>query len=66
MKKRDEIAENYAKKPVGKIFPENVKKIKKAICVVCGNKVEGFKSELCKREYEISGLCQDCQDKIWK
>ena len=60
------IAENYAKNPVAIIFPENVEKIKNAICVSCGNEIEGFKNAISKKEYEISGLCQNCQDKVFE
>lgn len=59
------IANTYAKKSVAKIFPENIEKIRNAICVSCGSKIKGFKSELCKREYQISGLCQKCQDSVF-
>lgn len=31
-------------------------------CVICGGPAAGFKDEISKREYEISGLCQRCQD----
>lgn len=61
-----EISENYAKRPVAKVFPENVEKIENAICVDCGSKIDGFKNAINKKEYEISGICTDCQNKIWK
>ncbi len=61
-----EIAENYTKKFVGKIFPGNIRKIENAICVCCENKIDGFKNIISKREYEISGLCQNCQDGIFE
>lgn len=35
------------------------------ICVSCGKEVEGFKDDLSMREYEISGFCQKCQDKVF-
>lgn len=35
------------------------------ICVTCGHKVGPFKDELSEREYEISGICQECQDEIF-
>ena len=31
----------------------------------CGKSVEGFRDALSKREYSISGLCQNCQDEIF-
>ena len=34
-------------------------------CIGCGGEVEGFKDEISKKEYTISGLCQKCQDSIF-
>lgn len=41
-------------------------RIRKNMCVTCGNPVTKFKSEICEKEFTISGLCQDCQDKVFK
>ncbi len=60
------ITENYAKKFVGKIFPENIKKIENGICVCCENEIGEFKNAISKKEYEISGMCMDCQNKVFK
>lgn len=35
------------------------------ICVVCGCRTYGFRDQESIREYEISGLCQKCQDKTF-
>jgi hypothetical protein len=35
-------------------------------CVICKNKVTPFKNELSAKEYEISGMCQSCQDDIFE
>jgi hypothetical protein len=35
------------------------------ICVVCGKPATQFKDELNKREWSISGFCQECQDKTF-
>lgn len=32
----------------------------------CGGPVESFRDTLSQREYYISGLCQKCQDQIFK
>ena len=32
------------------------------ICNLCGEPILSFKDELSKREYEISAMCQNCQD----
>ena len=43
--------------------------IRSDVCVAapigCGNKALEFKDELSKREYAISGFCQDCQDNMF-
>jgi uncharacterized CHY-type Zn-finger protein len=37
-------------------------------CILCGKiiKLEDFKDELSIREFNISGLCQQCQDNIFE
>jgi len=34
-------------------------------CTNCGKDAGFFKDEVSLREYEISGLCQECQDKVF-
>lgn len=36
-------------------------------CPSCGKDMSNpsFKDELSKKEFEISGMCQDCQDKFF-
>ena len=36
-------------------------------CPFCGKKVteDELRNELSKREFEISGLCQKCQDEVY-
>ena len=48
-------------------FNEEVERAKQGKCPFCNTivKVSDFKDELSKREYEISGLCQKCQDKFF-
>ncbi len=38
----------------------------KSYCVICGKEITGFRDIQSEREYRISGLCQECQDKIWQ
>jgi len=35
------------------------------VCWRCNKIITGFKDELSKKEYQISGLCQSCQDEIF-
>ena len=34
-------------------------------CVSCGKAADTFKNEISRREYQISQLCQACQDEIF-
>lgn len=37
------------------------------VCIDCKKNVEGsFRDDLSVKEYGISGLCQECQDKVFK
>ena len=40
--------------------------IKGNICTSCGKPAVEFKDEISKKEYTISGMCQECQDKIFE
>lgn len=44
------------------------KKITENVCVFCGKSItpDSFKDECSLREYSISGLCQECQDEVFK
>ena len=59
-------------RPVDALFPsaDRVKQIAKNCCVKppfgCGKPIMGFKDKLSEKEYRISGLCQECQDKIFE
>ena len=53
-------------------MPLNFDKEKEAVergdCPICGRAVHPnfeFKDELSLKEYAISGLCQECQDKVF-
>lgn len=34
-------------------------------CPMCGKEIKGFKDELSKKEFSISGMCQDCQNSVF-
>jgi len=42
---------------------QNNKNIDK--CPVCNEDIKEFKDSISKEEYELSGMCQDCQDKVF-
>lgn len=35
------------------------------LCHACGEKVGKFRNSLSRREYSLSGLCQECQDEFF-
>lgn len=34
-------------------------------CPTCSQPYKGFKDKLSEKEYQISGMCQDCQDSVF-
>ncbi len=48
-------------------FGEEVKAVEQGDCPLCGCKVDKdeFRDELSRKEFEISGLCQACQDDVF-
>lgn len=49
-------------------FSGQVEKFEQGKCVFCNKEIflDDFKDELSKKEYCISGMCQECQDKFFK
>ncbi|WP_405296393.1 hypothetical protein [Methanobrevibacter sp.] len=46
------------------LFPKEMERRDNNQCPFCGEKInmDDFKDDLSKREFEISGICQKCQD----
>lgn len=44
---------------------KRVESIRKDICSWCGKPAVEFRDALSRREYTISGFCQDCQDETF-
>ena len=46
------------------LFPGAFEKAAKGICPSCNKEVseKDFRNKISKREFKISGLCQECQD----
>ena len=36
------------------------------LCVTCGKSADNFKDPISVKEYKISGMCQTCQDQIFR
>lgn len=39
--------------------------IRHDVCVSCGQQATEFRDALSRKEYRISGLCQECQDSVF-
>lgn len=63
--KRD-AAEYFAKRnPVPTETTMGWKIGEKPTCPTCGKQVGRFRDSLSRREYGISGMCQECQDSVF-
>lgn len=49
-------------------FEKEVARVKGGHCPFCDKKIDPkeFKDDISKKEFEISGLCQECQDRMFK
>ena len=67
---RESLRDNEHKKNILRSFGFNkeVKRVEFNLCPFCGQpvKIEDFKDALSRREYEISGMCQACQNAFFK
>lgn len=36
------------------------------VCVMCGKPATQFRDALSQKEFSISGMCQQCQDKVFE
>lgn len=61
-KKIQDFIDSFVKEKTGRTLSESQEK---KSCAWCREKIKGFKDELSKKEYSISGLCQKCQDKTF-
>ena len=39
--------------------------VRENLCTTCDGYAIEFKDEISKKEYTISGMCQDCQDRVF-
>ena len=52
-------------KPIFGLMPHLADRILDGRCAMCAHTLTEFKNEISKKEYSISGMCQDCQDEIF-
>lgn len=62
---KKERIEELSKRPWVLMFPEKIELLKQELCTTCGNKITGFKNAISRKEYQISGMCQKCQDSVF-
>lgn len=44
---------------------ETRKRLKNRKCVMCNKDATEFRDDLSRKEYNLSGLCQQCQDGVF-
>lgn len=62
---RKDARENIQRKPISMLSPKLPNKVKSGLCPTCDDFIENFRDEQSVREYYISGMCQECQDKTF-
>ena len=55
-------------KPAFILMPYAKEAVERDKCPTCGSSIreEDFKDNLSKKEYSISGMCQKCQDSVFR
>lgn len=66
MTKPMENKSNAVKAILEEVFPGTAQAIAEKKCPICKNSITGFKDDLSKKEYLISGMCQKCQDSVFE
>jgi uncharacterized CHY-type Zn-finger protein len=65
--KKSEKVENFLENLSWMAYGRSRKhSMESAVCVFCGQPAKEFKNEISAREYEISGMCQLCQDAFFE
>lgn len=52
-------------KPVDILFPKQAALKAERRCPTCGKPIGEFRDDLSRKEFEISGMCQECQDSVF-
>ena len=56
------------KKIIKQFFPEALRAIQNERCPICNKKInmKDFRDNLSLKEFQISKMCQKCQDEVFK
>jgi len=46
-------------------FSQELTLIKNGLCPICKQQIGEFRDELSRKEFQISGMCQMCQDSFF-
>lgn len=65
MSKPMENKSEEVKAVIESVFPGTAKAIEEYKCPCCRKPIGPFKNALSQREYQISGMCQECQDSVF-
>lgn len=59
---------DLATRPIAAMDPSWIAKIRANKCTSCMKTIQAgeFRDDLSRKEYNISGMCQDCQDSVFK
>ncbi len=50
------------------MFPKQISNIEQCKCATCGKDMlhlDNFRDDISRKEFKISGMCQECQDKTF-
>jgi len=47
------------------LFPGTKDAMANGICTLCKLPITKFDDEMSEKEYQVSGMCQECQDKVF-
>ena len=59
--KMEKVLDDLTKKIFNKSRTETIKTNQ---CMTCNKPATGFRDDISRKEYTISGMCQDCQDEL--
>jgi len=46
-------------------FEKEVDRVDQGLCPTCGKEIGPFRNDIARKEFKISGMCQDCQDLVF-
>jgi hypothetical protein len=53
-------------RPIDYLYPARQGLRSRGLCTTCGEPCHSFRDPLSRKEYGISGMCQQCQDSVFR